>query len=140
MNNKGTDQTAPMRRLVCVFVVPKQQSQGFSRRGHMILKPRLSALRLAMHLKANTICRLCSPSVSYKSGTITNMIVYLLPALVSYDLMKNRSARTSKMHMTITKSTTGIIFRGDSERIAHFSAKILLEFGLMGEISQSKML
>ena len=33
----------------------------------------------------------------------------------------------------------GIIFGGDSERFAHFSAKILIEFGLMGEKSHSKM-
>ena len=32
-NNKGTDYTARMRRLVCTFVVRKQQSQGFSPRG-----------------------------------------------------------------------------------------------------------
>ena len=32
-NNKGADQTARMRRLVCGFVVRKQQSQGFSHRG-----------------------------------------------------------------------------------------------------------
>ena len=32
-NNKGVDQTARMRRLVCAFVVHKQQFQGFSRRG-----------------------------------------------------------------------------------------------------------
>ena len=32
-NNKGADQTARMRRLVCAFVVRKQQSQGFSYRG-----------------------------------------------------------------------------------------------------------
>ena len=32
-NNKGADQTARMRRLVCAFVVQKQQSQGSSRRG-----------------------------------------------------------------------------------------------------------
>ena len=30
VNNKGADQTALMRRLVCAFVVGKQQSQGFS--------------------------------------------------------------------------------------------------------------
>ena len=30
-NNKGLDQTARMRRLVCIFVVPMQQSQVFSR-------------------------------------------------------------------------------------------------------------
>ena len=29
-NNKGADQTARMRRLVCAFVVHKQQSHGFS--------------------------------------------------------------------------------------------------------------
>ena len=29
-NNKGVDQTARMRRLVCTLVVRKQQSQGFS--------------------------------------------------------------------------------------------------------------
>ena len=33
VNNKRADQTARMRRLVCAFVVHKQQSQGFSRRG-----------------------------------------------------------------------------------------------------------
>ena len=33
----------------------------------------------------------------------------------------------------------GIIFRGDSERFAHFSAKNLIEFGMMGEKSHSKM-
>ena len=32
-NNKGADQTARKRRLVCNFVVRKQQSQGFLRRG-----------------------------------------------------------------------------------------------------------
>ena len=33
VNNKGADQTARMRRLVCAFVVCKQQSRGFSRWG-----------------------------------------------------------------------------------------------------------
>ena len=33
MNNKGTDQTARMRRLICALVVPKPQIQGFSQRG-----------------------------------------------------------------------------------------------------------
>ena len=33
VNNKCADQTARMRRLVCAFIVRKQQSQGFSRRG-----------------------------------------------------------------------------------------------------------
>ena len=32
-NNKGADQTAQMRRLVCAFVVRKQQSHGFWCRG-----------------------------------------------------------------------------------------------------------
>ena len=32
-NNKGAEQTARMHRLVCAFVVCKQQSQDFSRRG-----------------------------------------------------------------------------------------------------------
>ena len=32
-NNKGADQTARMRRVVCAFVVRKQQSDGFSCRG-----------------------------------------------------------------------------------------------------------
>ena len=31
VNNKGADQTVMMRRLVCAFVVRKQQSQVFSR-------------------------------------------------------------------------------------------------------------
>ena len=34
MNNKGADQTARMRRLICAFVVRKQQSQGFLHRDH----------------------------------------------------------------------------------------------------------
>ena len=34
--------------------------------------------------------------------------------------------------------SAGIIFRGDSERFAHFSAKNLIKFGLMGEKSHSK--
>ena len=29
MNNKGADQSARMRRLVCVFVVPKPPNTGF---------------------------------------------------------------------------------------------------------------
>ena len=33
----------------------------------------------------------------------------------------------------------GIIFSGDSERFAHFSAKNLIEIGLMGEKSHSKI-
>ena len=33
VNNKGADQTARMRRLVCAYVIRKQQSQDFSRRG-----------------------------------------------------------------------------------------------------------
>ena len=32
-NNKGADQTARMRRLICAFVVRKHQSQGFPHRG-----------------------------------------------------------------------------------------------------------
>ena len=32
-NNKGADQAARMRRLICAFVVRKQQSQGFARLG-----------------------------------------------------------------------------------------------------------
>ena len=31
------------------------------------------------------------------------------------------------------RQTAGIIFGGDSERFAHFSAKNIIEFGLMGE-------
>ena len=48
--NKGADQAAQVRRLVCAFVVRKQQSQGFSRRGHMIWKPRLPGLCLITHM------------------------------------------------------------------------------------------
>ena len=33
MNNKGADQSARMRRLVCAFVVRKPRRQVFSRRG-----------------------------------------------------------------------------------------------------------
>ena len=32
-NDKGADQTARMRRLICAFVVRKQLNQGFPRRG-----------------------------------------------------------------------------------------------------------
>ena len=39
VNNKGADQTVRMRRLVCAFVVRKQQSQGFSKEAHVMLKP-----------------------------------------------------------------------------------------------------
>ena len=39
VNNKGADQTARMRRLVCVFVVRIQQSQVISRRGPQSLGP-----------------------------------------------------------------------------------------------------
>ena len=42
-DNKSADQTAWMRRLVCAFVVRKQQSQG-------MLKPRLHGLLLATRL------------------------------------------------------------------------------------------
>ena len=39
-NNKCADQTAQMPRLICAFVVRKQQSQGFSSPGpYMMLKP-----------------------------------------------------------------------------------------------------
>ena len=34
--NKGTDQSALMRRLICAFVVRKPQKQVFSRRGPMV--------------------------------------------------------------------------------------------------------
>ena len=33
MNDKGVNQTTRMHRLVCAFVVSKQQSQGFSHQG-----------------------------------------------------------------------------------------------------------
>ena len=42
VNNKGADQTAWMRRLVCAFVVRKQQNQGFSRRGPYDVEPKAS--------------------------------------------------------------------------------------------------
>ena len=39
MNNKGADQTAPMRRLICTFVVRIWQKQVFSWRGsHIVIK------------------------------------------------------------------------------------------------------
>ena len=44
-NNKGADQTAQMRRLVCAFVVSKQQSQLFSRRGPYNVEAHASWLR-----------------------------------------------------------------------------------------------
>ena len=51
-NNKGSDQPARMRRLVCAFVVPKQQSQGFSHWGPYDVEAQgfLASLRLAMRL------------------------------------------------------------------------------------------
>ena len=33
VNNKGADQFAQMRRMVCTFVIHKPRRQGFSRRG-----------------------------------------------------------------------------------------------------------
>ena len=45
VNNKGTDQTACMRRLVCTFVLRKQQSQGFSCRGPYDVEAKASWLR-----------------------------------------------------------------------------------------------
>ena len=48
MKNLGADQTVQMRRLICAFVVHKQQSQDFLCQGpHMKLKPRLPGLSLA---------------------------------------------------------------------------------------------
>ena len=41
-NNKGADQTAHMRRLVCAFIVRKSQSQGVSRRGPYNVKVQAS--------------------------------------------------------------------------------------------------
>ena len=50
-NNKGTDQTERMHRLVCSFVIGKQQSFGFSRRDQdMMLKPMLPGLPQAIRL------------------------------------------------------------------------------------------
>ena len=46
--------------------------------------------------------------------------------------------RRYKMYLNHTHNA-GIIFGGDSERFAHFSAKNLIEFGMMGEKSHSKM-
>ena len=37
MNNKGNDQTAQMRRLVCTFVVRKPQRQVFWPRGRYVI-------------------------------------------------------------------------------------------------------
>ena len=39
MNNKGADQNARMRRLVCAFVVRKHRRQGFSRRAPFTFLP-----------------------------------------------------------------------------------------------------
>ena len=50
VNNKGADQTVRMRRLVCAFVVHKQQYQGFSRHGPYDVKAQASGLRLATRL------------------------------------------------------------------------------------------
>ena len=42
-------------------------------------------------------------------------------------------------HLVACLIDARIIFGGDSERFAHFSAKYLIEIGLMGEISCIKM-
>ena len=53
MNDKGADQTAQMRRLICAFVV-RNQEVGVSRvYAHMMLRPRLPGLRLATRLAAD---------------------------------------------------------------------------------------
>ena len=49
-NNKGAKQTAWMRRLVCIFVVRMQQSQGSHINALMMLKPMLPGLRLVLRL------------------------------------------------------------------------------------------
>ena len=51
--NKGADQCAQMRRLICFFVVRKYRSQGFSRRGPYAvhLSCTLSFLSSVMHLQ-----------------------------------------------------------------------------------------
>ena len=38
LNNKGADQTARMRRVVCAFAVCMQQSQFFSKGSHRLEK------------------------------------------------------------------------------------------------------
>ena len=44
------------------------------------------------------------------------------------------------MHLSsVIPANAGIILGGDSERFAHFFAKNLIEIGLMGEHSHSKM-
>ena len=42
-------------------------------------------------------------------------------------------------HFSRFQRGQGLFSGGDSERFAHFSAKYLIEIGLMGEISRSKM-
>ena len=70
-NNKGADQTARMRRLVCALVVRKLKRQFFSRmEAHMMLKPRLPGLRLATRLEL-----LSSPLLTFtKTYTHTKYI------------------------------------------------------------------
>ena len=48
-NNKGADQTAWKRRLVCAFGVRKLQGQGFSRREPYDVEAQASLLRLATY-------------------------------------------------------------------------------------------
>ena len=47
-NNKGADQFARMRRLVCVFTVRKPLRQGFSHRSPLIIAARGALLIVAL--------------------------------------------------------------------------------------------
>ena len=61
--------------------------------------------------------------------------------LTTYSQINSLSFLKLGLHIDIQKSylckDAEIIFGGDSERVAHFSAKNLIEFGLMGEKSHS---
>ena len=72
-NNKGADQTARMRRLVCAFVVCNRQSQGFSRLGPYDFEAQAfwPPLRVRLMLKHAILVKLtgnvktCYPSKAY---------------------------------------------------------------------------
>ena len=70
-NNKGADQTARMRRLVCAFVVRKQQSQGFRVEANMLLN---SGLRMTTGL-AHTLYMysVCSKVAHHTLTRITSI-------------------------------------------------------------------
>ena len=56
-----------------------------------------------------------------------------------YKLLSSNVSYAKPIPLGAFVTLTGIIFGGDSERFAHFLAKNLIEFGMMGEKSHNKM-